>query len=239
MLHQETWLLPKEVILTTARQQRDKEKPTAQERQSWSELRAAALFAYALMKLSQEEYVLKPVPLREHAPDVTMGKLTAVDSVNAIINEQPIEVVSYTEFSKRENLAEFLWRTKLDPHKKWYGFQTLILCYVEACHILNWEKIHTELQLAAVPAYTVAIIHNLNNLGLYEAGIIYPELAWRTTFQFFPDVYRIEQDRKCTATSTMLHSQNAQSHLVALRSHQICTHPPSDVYASIRAPQLA
>jgi hypothetical protein len=105
--------------------------PPGELQKAVDEGRAGAIFALGLADFVGAETWMRLVHPREQAPDI---RILYVDDSgphgsNAMRRLQ-VEVTTYTKHST-ESLSDFLFRTKLDPSKKAYSSDTVIVARVQ------------------------------------------------------------------------------------------------------------
>lgn len=116
--------------------------------------RAGAIFALGLADFVGAETWMRLVHPREQAPDI---RIMYVDDSGPkgshVMRTLQVEVTTYTKHST-ESLSEFLFRTKLDPSKKAYSSDTVI--------VARFERDSTPPEIAAVTQQ----LHNRSAQGL-------------------------------------------------------------------------
>jgi hypothetical protein len=105
--------------------------PPGELQKTVDEGRAGAIFALGLADFVSAETWMRLVHPREQAPDIRSMYVddSGPRGSNAMRRLQ-VEVTTYTKHST-ESLSEFLFRTKLDPSKKAYSSDTVIVARVQ------------------------------------------------------------------------------------------------------------
>jgi hypothetical protein len=93
------------------------------------ESRAGAIFALGLAQTIGKELWMLLVPSDEQAPHVEAMYVEQVGRSN-YLNQMELEVATYTRHSS-EDLAAFMFRTKLDRSKNAYSPNTIFVFYVQ------------------------------------------------------------------------------------------------------------
>lgn len=93
--------------------------------------RTGAIFALGLAQAIGVETWIRLVDRRERAPDVRVMYVDNTGSKGSHrMNTLQVEVVTYTKHSA-EGLADFLFKVKLDPSKKAYSSDTVVVGFIQ------------------------------------------------------------------------------------------------------------
>lgn len=105
--------------------------PPGELQKAVDEARTGAIFALGLAEFVSAETWMRLVNPREQAPDI---RIMYVDDSGPrgsnVMRRLQVEVTTYTKHST-ESLSDFLFRTKLDPSKKAYSSDTVIVAHVQ------------------------------------------------------------------------------------------------------------
>jgi hypothetical protein len=105
--------------------------PSGEAQKAIGEGRACAIFALGLAKAFATETWMRLVHPRECAPDAQVMYFDQNGPRGSHrMNVLQVEVATYTTYSS-EPLADFLFRVKLDPAKKAYANNTVIVVFVQ------------------------------------------------------------------------------------------------------------
>ncbi|MDQ3008512.1 MAG: hypothetical protein M3Q81_02860, partial [bacterium] len=142
------WYKPSQVLLKVARERQatgDAFESSTQKKIR-REIKATALMALGLMKLSDKEYKVQLIDPKDQCPDIRLAEAAVLQTATKKSRFQEVEVVSLTPHSHDATIIDFLQRTKLSPIFA-YPLSTIILCEIEATDdYQEWSKIHQRLK---------------------------------------------------------------------------------------------
>jgi hypothetical protein len=139
------------------------------------EMLAVAVAMAGMQEMHNKEYWVQLVPDEEGSPDVrTMCCDRVKDGKAPWCYQQDVEVVTYTQFSKNENLADFVARTKLASNAAYDELTTILV------HVKESSRLPTAQEWSQVLSKTrkknpVLVLGRTHPVALdYRLAVVHP-----------------------------------------------------------------
>lgn len=184
------WFSPINVLYHFARLE---SLPPSSKRSSRSFKKAKEAYRVAIMlmgiiKFQQRQYWLQIVKDEEGSPDIRTGTFLIVSGKPKEFTIQEVELVDFEHHSK-ENIVDFLKRTKLSPKRPYPSYITF-LCYVSKATLLPpYRQIYDELKsvVAKNPIIILGKIHPRKHI--YRICQVHPEIDLLEDFDVMREAY--------------------------------------------------
>lgn len=147
--------------------------PPGEVQKTIDEGRTAAIFALGLAEFVGAEMWLRLVHPREQAPDVRLMYFDESGPRGSHrMNILQVEVATYTRHST-ESLGDFLFKVKLNPAKKAYSQNTVVVVFVQReCGPEEIQAAHKQLQGSG--AQGMCFLIGMLRLELYQLVQVFP-----------------------------------------------------------------